>query len=61
MEEVRIPVDDLYRPDLAGEDLHLVRCPTLLIVGGRDQSGLRLNEGALAKLTCDKQLVVVGA
>jgi pimeloyl-ACP methyl ester carboxylesterase len=47
------------RPDLADDYLHLVRCPTLLIVGGHDQEVLRLNEGAFRKLTCEKQLAVV--
>ena len=47
------------RPDLAGPYLHLVRCPTLLIVGGHDEEVLRLNEAAFAELTCTKQLAVV--
>jgi pimeloyl-ACP methyl ester carboxylesterase len=47
------------RPDLAAGFLHRVRCPTLLIVGGRDQEVLRLNEEAFRKLTCEKQLMVV--
>jgi len=47
------------RPDLAGPCLHLVRCPTLLIVGGHDKEVLRLNEAAFAELACTKQLVVV--
>jgi pimeloyl-ACP methyl ester carboxylesterase len=44
---------------LAAGFLHRVRCPTLLIVGGRDQEVLRLNEEAFRKLTCEKQLMVV--
>ena len=47
------------RPDLAEEYLHLVRCPTLLIVGGHDREVLKLNDGAFRKLTCEKQLAVV--
>jgi dienelactone hydrolase len=47
------------RPDLAAAFLNRVRCPTLLIVGGRDQDVLRLNEEAFRKLTCEKQLMVV--
>jgi putative phosphoribosyl transferase len=47
------------RPDLAEGHLHLVRCPTLLIVGGYDEDVLTLNQDAFRRLTCEKQLVVV--
>jgi len=47
------------RPDLAGEALSKVRCPTLLIVGGDDLTVLDLNRAALAALTCEKQLTVI--
>jgi dienelactone hydrolase len=47
------------RPDLAGDALQKVRCPTLLLVGGLDDMVIRLNEEALAKLTCDKELRIV--
>lgn len=47
------------RPDLAGPALAAVRAPTLLIVGGRDFEVLKLNERALAALTCVKALAVV--
>ena len=47
------------RPDLAGESLSLVRCPTLLIVGGDDTTVLKLNEDALSLLKCEKRLVIV--
>jgi putative phosphoribosyl transferase len=47
------------RPDLAGVDLARVRAPTLLIVGGADDAVLDLNRGALAQLTCEKELAVV--
>jgi len=47
------------RPDLAGDALPLVAAPTLLIVGSLDQQVLRLNEKALARLRCEKELVVV--
>jgi len=39
------------RPDLAGDALPLVRCPTLLIVGGADVEVLALNRRALRHLT----------
>jgi putative phosphoribosyl transferase len=47
------------RPDLAGEALAYVKAPTLLIVGGRDQEVLQLNEGAFEQLRCEKSLAVV--
>jgi dienelactone hydrolase len=48
------------RPDLAGAALPAVRAPTLLIVGGRDDVVLRLNEDALDRLGApEKKLVVV--
>jgi putative phosphoribosyl transferase len=47
------------RPDLAGPRLAGVTAPTLLIVGGHDLAVLEENQGALAELTCDKDLSVV--
>lgn len=49
------------RPDLAGDVLHEVESPTLLIVGGRDEVVLELNQEALEKLdrARDKRLAVV--
>ena len=47
------------RPDLAGDALEAVRAPTLLIVGGDDTVVLDLNEQALRRLTCVKELAVV--
>ncbi|MFO0866955.1 MAG: dienelactone hydrolase family protein [Gemmataceae bacterium] len=47
------------RPDLAGSFLGAVRAPTLLIVGGADEVVIELNEEALGKLRCTKQIVVV--
>jgi putative phosphoribosyl transferase len=47
------------RPDLAGPRLAAVTAPTLLIVGGQDTSVLEENRGALAELSCDKDLSVV--
>jgi pimeloyl-ACP methyl ester carboxylesterase len=47
------------RPDLAGDALGRVRCPTLLLVGGLDGSVIDLNEEAYARLTCAKRLHVV--
>jgi dienelactone hydrolase len=47
------------RPDLAGRALDLVRAPTLLIVGGLDYEVIRLNEDALSRLGCAKELQIV--
>lgn len=48
------------RPDLAGPDaLAAVRAPTLLIVGGRDDGVIELNEAAHGLLTCTKHLSIV--
>ena len=48
------------RPDLAGDALHSVRAPTLLIVGGDDEPVIGMNRSALAKLRCpEKKLVII--
>ena len=47
------------RPDLAMEHLAAVKAPTLLIVGGNDDMVLELNEEALSRLRCTKDLVIV--
>lgn len=47
------------RPDLAAEALPKVKAPTLLIVGGNDDVVIGLNEKALAKISCEKELKIV--
>src|SRR5258706_2010846 len=47
------------RPDLAGDALPKVRCPTLLIVGGLDYPVIEMNEETLARLRCQKELKIV--
>ncbi|GGY06735.1 dienelactone hydrolase family protein [Streptomyces djakartensis] len=47
------------RPDLAGDALEAVRAPVLLIVGGRDQQVLRLNQEAARRLRVPHTLHVV--
>jgi len=47
------------RPDLAGRSLASVQAPTLLIVGADDPDVLELNERALERLHCIKELAVV--
>jgi len=47
------------RPDMAGEALSRVVSPALLIVGRSDEVIIRLNEEALGKLQCVKELRIV--
>jgi len=47
------------RPDLAGDALPRVRCPTLLIVGGADVEVIELNRRAMAKLAAPAALHIV--
>lgn len=47
------------RPDLAGEALGAVLAPSLLIVGGRDEQVLALNEGAAARMKAPTELAIV--
>ena len=47
------------RPDLAGNALRRVKCPTLLIVGEHDEDVMELNEEALELLDCQKRLSVM--
>jgi putative phosphoribosyl transferase len=56
---IRAVVSRGGRPDLAGPRLGEVTAPTLLIVGGADETVLELNELALGALRCTKALAVV--
>ncbi|GGW98033.1 dienelactone hydrolase family protein [Streptomyces lomondensis] len=58
-DRVRAVVSRGGRPDLAGDALDAVRAPVLLIVGGRDQHVLRLNEEAAGRLHAPHTLHVV--
>lgn len=57
--EVKAVVSRGGRPDLAGEALPRVTAPTLLLVGGRDETVLELNRAAFDRLHCVKQLQIV--
>ncbi len=57
--DIRAVVSRGGRPDLAGEALSKVTAPTLLIVGELDEVVLRLNEEALTRLQCVKELKIV--
>lgn len=47
------------RPDLAEQALAQVHAPTLLLVGGNDETVLHLNRQALTQLSATKELVVI--
>lgn len=47
------------RPDLADEFLPQVKAPTLLIVGGNDEAVIGMNEDALSKMNCIKELKII--
>lgn len=47
------------RPDLAGDALSRVKCPTLLLVGELDDIVIQLNEQAFAELQCPKELRII--
>lgn len=47
------------RPDLAGEPLHKVRAPTLLIVGGKDEVLVSLNEEAYSTMRWRRELRII--
>ncbi len=59
-EDVGAVVSRGGRPDLAGaRDLKNVKCPTLLLVGGRDGVVIELNQVAYDLMHCPKQLVII--
>ncbi len=59
-DRVRAVVSRGGHPDLAGEALPIIRCPTLLIVGGNDDVVIELNLEALGQLGVqEKELVIV--
>jgi pimeloyl-ACP methyl ester carboxylesterase len=47
------------RPDLARDALPRVRAPTLLIVGGRDEPVLAVNQAAMRAMQAEVRLEVV--
>jgi putative phosphoribosyl transferase len=58
-EEIGAVVSRGGRPDLAGAALPRVKSPTLLIVGGRDEVVVELNESAYRELQCEKEIKIV--
>jgi len=47
------------RPDMAEAYLPMVACPTLLIVGGKDEAVMQMNRRAFDMLGCTKQMRIV--
>jgi putative phosphoribosyl transferase len=58
-QDIRAVVSRGGRPDLAGEALPKVRTPTLLIVGGNDDTVIELNEQARDRMLCEVKLEIV--
>lgn len=58
-QDIRAVISRGGRPDLAGEALPKVRTPTLLIVGGNDDTVIELNEQARDRMRCDVKLEIV--
>ena len=56
---IRAVVSRGGRPDLAGSSLQHVKAPTLLIVGGRDEGVIGLNEAARSQLSGIVELAIV--
>ena len=58
--DIRALVSRGGRADLAGTHaLSQVWCPTLLLVGGRDDDATEFNRAAFARLICSKQLSII--
>lgn len=57
--EIKAVVSRGGRPDLAQSALEHVQAPTLLVVGGNDDSVIELNQRAHERLKAEKQLVIV--
>jgi dienelactone hydrolase len=58
-DRVRAVVSRGGRPDLAGDALEQTQAPTLLIVGGRDQTVIELNQQAADRLTAPVHTEIV--
>lgn len=58
-ERIAAVVSQGGRPDLAGNVLHLIRSPTLFVVGGCDDLVLCWNDEAYGKLCCKKDFRVI--
>jgi putative phosphoribosyl transferase len=58
-QDIRAVVSRGGRPDLAGDALPRVQAPTLLIVGGNDDTVIELNEMARDQMRCEVKLEII--
>src|SRR6478752_3962664 len=58
-EDVGAVVSRGGRPDLAGDALPRVQAPTLLIIGGNDDTVIELNQTALNEMRCQVKLEII--
>jgi dienelactone hydrolase len=58
-DDIKAVVSRGGRPDLALSELHLVKSPTLLIIGGMDIPVIEMNKMAFDELTCVKEMKIV--
>jgi dienelactone hydrolase len=58
-DEIKAIVSRGGRPDLGMQDIHKVKAPTLLIVGGYDDLVIQLNQKAFEKLQCERKFEIV--
>ncbi|RUQ84504.1 dienelactone hydrolase family protein [Legionella septentrionalis] len=58
-ENIKAVVSRGERPDLTGDFLPLVKAPTLLLVGERDESVIMMNQSAQAKMHCLTHLDII--
>jgi putative phosphoribosyl transferase len=56
---IRAVVSRGGRPDLAGPAIGQVQAPTLLLVGGRDDVVIQLNQQAYDQMVCEKRLEII--
>ncbi|MBU0731320.1 dienelactone hydrolase family protein [Patescibacteria group bacterium] len=58
-DDIKAVVSRGGRPDMAGEHLDKINCPTLLIVGGNDEIVIELNDKAFSLMHCEKELIII--
>lgn len=56
---VRAVVSRGGRPDLAGDFLPLVDCPTLMILGALDDMVIDLNRKAISRMNCEVEMKII--
>ncbi len=58
-DEIKAVVSRGGRPDLGIQDVHKVKAPTLLLVGGYDDLVIQLNQKAFERLQCERNFEIV--